>query len=139
MEERGRVLVIDDDGDFRASVKELLAAEGYAVAEASSASEGLEGIRSLRPDVVVLDVMMENPFAGYGVTQALRFQPGFADLADIPILMVSSVEEGPEQRFLKAECEAGMVRPDAYLAKPLDPQRFLETVQRLAARRPLRV
>lgn len=139
MEDRKRVLVIDDDGDFRAAVTELLLAEGYDVAEAASGREGLEQLRAVSPDVVVLDVMLENAFEGYGVAQAIHYQPAFRELQDVPILMVSSIEENPEQRFLKAEYEAGMVRPDYYLTKPLDPQVFLDTVRKLAARRPQRV
>ena len=134
-----RVLVIDDDGDFRAAVVALLSAQGYAVAEAASGREGLEQLRSVDPDLIVLDVMMENAFEGYGVSQAIHYQPGFAEFQDVPILMVSSIQENPEERFLKAEYEAGMVRPDFYLTKPLDVPRFLATVEKALARRPQRV
>ena len=139
MDDKRRVLVIDDDGDFRAAVTALLAAEGYDVAEASSGREGLEQLRAVHPDLVVLDVMMENAFEGYGVTQAIHYQPGFAEFQEVPILMVSSIQENPEERFMKAEYEAGMVRPDYYLTKPLDVLVFLETVRKLAARTPQRV
>jgi CheY-like chemotaxis protein len=134
MNDKKRVLVIDDDGDFRAAVSALLQAEGYDVAEACSGREGLEQLPVVAPDVVVLDVMMEDAFAGYGVNQAIRFQPGFAHFQDTPIVMVSSVEETPDQRFLKAAGEAGMVTPDCYLTKPLDAPSFLQTVRRLAER-----
>lgn len=134
-----RVLVIDDDGDFRAAVVALLSAHGYTVAEAASGREGLEQLRAVDPDLVVLDVMMENAFEGYGVTQAIHYQPGFAEFQDVPIVMVSSIQENPEERFLKAEYEAGMVRPDFYLTKPLDVPRFLATVEKALARRPQRV
>jgi CheY-like chemotaxis protein len=134
MDARKRVLVIDDDGDFRASVGALLVAEGFEVEEAASGREGLERIRALHPDVVVLDVMMENAFEGYGVTQALHYQPAFDDVRDVPVLMVSSIQESPGERFLKAEGEAGMVQPDDYLTKPLDTTRFVQAVRRLAAR-----
>ena len=139
MNDKRRVLVIDDDGDFRAAVTTLLLAEGYDVAEASSGREGLEQLRAVDPDLVVLDVMMENAFEGYGVTQAIHYQPGFAAFQDTPIIMVSSIQEYPEQRFMKAEYEAGMVRPEYYLTKPLDVPVFLQTVRQLVSRKPQRV
>jgi CheY-like chemotaxis protein len=134
MNAKKRVLVIDDDGDFRAAVSAMLQAEGYEVAEASSGRDGLEQLPAVAPDVVVLDVMMEDAFAGYGVNQAIRFQPGFELFQDTPIVMVSSVQEAPDQRFLKAAGEAGMVTPDCYLTKPLDVTSFLQTVRHLAER-----
>ena len=134
MDAKKRVLVIDDDGDFRTTVHAVLTAAGYEVAEAASGREGLERASALLPDLVVLDLMMEDPFAGYGVTQALRFQPAYRALQDTPILMVSAEQEDPEERFVKAGAEAAMVRPDGYFTKPLDVPSFLGAVERLAGR-----
>ncbi len=133
MDTRKRVLVIDDDDDFRAVVRTLLLSAGYEVLEAASGREGLEQLADVRPDVVVLDVMMESPYEGYGVNQAIKFQPGYEELRGVPIIMVSSVQQGPEELFLKAEAEAGMVRPDRYLTKPLDVPRFLAAIAQVAS------
>ena len=131
MDGKTRVLVIDDDGDFRASVAMLLETAGYDVAEAASGREGLQQLETVEPDLVVLDVMMENASEGYGVTQAIKFQPRFERFQNLPVVMVSSIEESPDERFSWAS-EVAMIRPDRYLTKPLDVPRFLDTVRRLA-------
>ena len=131
MDAKKRVLVIDDDGDFRASVTAVLETEGYQVASAASGRDGLRQLPEVHPDLIVLDIMMENASEGYGVNQAIKFQPQFREFQGVPILMVSSIEETPDERFGRAS-EVDMVRPDRYLTKPLDIPVFLETVKRLA-------
>jgi CheY-like chemotaxis protein len=125
-----RVLLIDDDEDFRASTRSLLEGEGYSVSEATSGRDGLKQALADRPDVIVLDIMMETLEEGYGVTQAIKFQEEFRDCRDIPILMVSSIRESPDERFPRAG-EVDMVRPDRYLTKPIDIPRFLELIERV--------
>lgn len=130
-----RVLVIDDDEDFRNSVTAVLETEGYSVATASSGRDGLRQLQEVRPDLVILDIMMENASEGYGVNQAIKFQPQFREFQGVPILMVSSIQETPDEVFSRAT-EVDMVRPDRYLTKPLDIPRFLATVRRLAPAAP---
>jgi two-component system alkaline phosphatase synthesis response regulator PhoP len=125
-----RVLVIDDDDDFRSVVSTLLNAEGYQVDEATSGREGLARLEAVHPDLVIVDVMMESAAEGYGVSQALRFQPRYQELQDVPILMISSIQESPDEIYARAS-EVGMIRPDRYLTKPLDVPRFLQTVRQL--------
>lgn len=125
-----KVLLIDDDEDFRASTRSLLEGEGYSVSEATSGRDGLKRALTDRPDVIVLDIMMETLEEGYGVTQAIKFQEEFRDCRDIPIVMVSSIRESPDERFPMAG-EVDMVRPDRYLTKPIDIPRFLDLIQRV--------
>jgi CheY-like chemotaxis protein len=129
-----KVMVIDDDADYTASVRALLESEGYEVSVASSGRAGLELLRADAPDVIVLDVMMESQVEGYVVNQAVKYQPEFQEYSRIPIVMVSSIEESPDERFSRSE-EVGMIRPDAYLTKPLDIPAFLAAIERAAKRR----
>lgn len=124
------VLLIDDDIDYRESVRSLLEAEGYDVIEAGSGKEGLMRLVEHRPDAIVLDVMMESTEEGYGVAEAIKFEERFAEFRSVPVLMVSSIQETPEERFPMAP-EVGMIAPDKYLRKPLDIDLFLETLRRL--------
>ena len=74
--------------------------------------------------------MMESPVEGYSVVQALKFREEYEDLAEIPVVMVSSVQQDPASLFPMAG-ELSMVTPDAYFTKPLDIPRFLQFVQRV--------
>ncbi len=124
-----KVLLIDDDPDFRAAVKSLLESHGYVVLEASTGHEGLRMVVEHKPDAILLDIMMETTVEGYGVTHSLRYRDEFAEFRNIPILMVSSIEESPDERFpMSAEVE--MIRPDQYLTKPLDIPEFLRVLER---------
>jgi CheY-like chemotaxis protein len=125
------VLMIDDDADFRESVRAVLEGEGYDVIEAESGKEGLRKLAEHKPGLIILDVMMECCMEGYGVNQAIKYQDTYAPFRDIPILMVSSIEQSPDERFPMAG-ELDMVRPDLYMTKPLDIPRFLDIVRRYA-------
>ena len=131
-----KILIIDDDQDFRVSVRSLLESKGYVVLEADSGRDGLRKVTELRPDIIILDVMMECDSEGYGVNQAIKFQDAYAEFRDIPILMTSSIDLSPDERFPMAG-ELDMIRPDFYLTKPLDIPKFLEVVQKAAALCPL--
>ena len=124
-----KVLLIDDDQDFRTSVRSLLEGHGYEVLEADSGHEGLRMIVEHKPDAVLVDIMMETSTEGYGVTHALKYLDEYAEFRRIPVFMVSSIEESPDERFPMSP-EAEMIRPDTYLTKPLDIPRFLEILER---------
>jgi len=124
-----KVLLIDDDSDFRTAVKSLLESHGYTVFEAPSGHEGLQMVLDEKPDAILVDIMMETTVEGYGVTHALKYRDEYAGFRHIPVFMVSSIEESPDERFpMSAEVE--MIRPDRYLTKPLDIPEFLRLLER---------
>ena len=133
MGERIRILIVDDDEDYRASTRALLEGAGYEVAEASNGREGLDAVRGHRPDLIVCDVMMDSLSEGYSVTQALRQLPEFRDQESIPILMVSSVEMDPASLFGWIG-DTTPITPDAYMTKPLDIPEFLDRIRELLGR-----
>ncbi|HYW48024.1 MAG TPA: response regulator [Bryobacteraceae bacterium] len=124
-----KILLIDDDEDFRTSVRSLLESHGYEVFEAASGREGLRTVLEHRPDAILVDIMMETSSEGYGVTFALKYQDEFAACRNIPVFMVSSIEESPDERFPMSG-EAEMIRPDRYLTKPLEINRLLELLEK---------
>jgi len=135
MSDNLKILIIDDDQDYRASARSLLESHGYVVVEADSGREGLRKVVQQKPDIIVLDIMMECDTEGYGVNQAIKYQDAYADYRNIPIVMVSSIDLTPDERFPMAG-ELDMIRPDFYLTKPLDIPKFLEVMQRAAAHCP---
>lgn len=124
-----RVLMIDDDADFRESVRTVLESNGYEVFEAATGKEGLQKLVEHKPGLIILDIMMECCTEGYGVNQAIKYQDAFEGYRNIPIVMVSSIEQSPDERFPMAG-ELDMIRPDLYMTKPLDIPKFLEVVRK---------
>jgi len=127
------VLVIDDDRDFTTAVTAVLEREGYEVVVADSGREGLRQLRACDPDLILLDVMMETTTEGYGVNEAIKYADEYRAYQSTPILMVSSIQESPDDLFPRAP-ETDMIRPDRYLTKPLDIPVFLEVVRKALGR-----
>jgi CheY-like chemotaxis protein len=126
---RAKVLMIDDDRDYRTSVRCILEGRGYEVIEADCGKDGLRKVVEHKPAVILLDVMMECDCEGYGVTQAIKNQDAFADCRNIPIIMMSSIQESPDELFPMA-AESELIRPDRYISKPLDAPVLLEAIEK---------
>ena len=126
-----KVLIIDDDDDYRTSIRTLLESHNYNVNEASSGKEGLEKLKQEKPDLIVLDIMMETIDQGYSLNQIIKFQKQYQDYKNVPILMVSSIDEDPFTRFAHAGGQVEMIIPDQYMTKPVDIPKFLELVNKL--------
>jgi DNA-binding response OmpR family regulator len=85
-ETRPLILYVDDDPDYRDAVRAILEANGYAMLEADSAEEGLAVFLERRPDLVLVDLMMEEIDAGTALVRDIRAAGG-----SVPIYMMSSV------------------------------------------------
>jgi CheY-like chemotaxis protein len=81
-----RILMVDDDRDLVASVKAFLEARGYEVDTAHSGVEGRERLAARRPDLILLDIMMDYDTDGFNVAFKLREDP---ETAEIPIIIMS--------------------------------------------------
>lgn len=82
------VLYVDDDPDYLEVMRVILESGGYEMAGAASAEEGLEAYRKQRPDLVLVDLMMEEVDSGTAFVKELRLLGNQA-----PIYMLSSVGE----------------------------------------------
>jgi GAF domain-containing protein/CheY-like chemotaxis protein len=121
------VLVIDDDLTARELIAEHLKAEGFSAMTAAGGLEGLKLAKELRPIAITLDVMMPD-LDGWSVLAALRQD---AELAEIPVIMVSILDE---QRRAASLGAAG------YLTKPIERERLRRLVGRFRVpARPTRV
>jgi DNA-binding response OmpR family regulator len=109
-----RVLVVDDDDDMRELMVMLLSGE-YDVAAARDGVEGLELARKLRPDLVVLDLLMPR-MHGFEVCHRLRED---AELKSVKVLISSSKSYQHDQTTAVEEAGA-----DGYIVKPFDIEEF---------------
>ena len=86
------ILCVDDDPDIRESLRVILEANGYVMEEAASAEEGLKVYRKTRPDLLILDLMMEEIDAGTNLVTELKAEGNTA-----PIYLLSSTGDALSQ------------------------------------------
>jgi DNA-binding response OmpR family regulator len=109
-----KVVVVDDDDDMRALMRMLLK-DRYEVSTAVDGAEGLELVRSVRPDLLVLDLLMPR-MHGFEVCQRLRADP---ELKSVKILISSSKSYRHDVRTAVEETGA-----DDYIVKPFELDEF---------------
>jgi len=101
-----KILIVDDDPDYVMSVRIFLEAHAHRVFSASSGSEGLERVKEVGPDLIVLDVMMETRTEGFHVSLRLHDRSPDAEYAayrNVPILVLSSIHQTTALRFAPDE------------------------------------
>lgn len=128
---KAKILLIDDDEDFRISITKLLESNQYEVHEADSGKSGLAKMKSVKPDLIILDIMMETMDEGYSVNHIIKFQQEYSESSKIPIIMVSSIQQDPLTRFPHADGQVEMIIPEQYMTKPVDIPKFLNLVDKL--------
>ena len=128
-----KILIIDDDADMVLAVRLTLEGTGHEVIEASSGTEGLEKIRSEKPDLIVLDVMMDTTTEGFQLALKLRSpdpRSEYAAFKDIPVLMLTAIHTTAPVRVAP---DADYLPVDAFVDKPIDPDDLLKKVEELLA------
>jgi CheY-like chemotaxis protein len=125
MAERHKILLVDDDPLFVTAVRLVLESEGYEVNSASNAEEGLALMRAEKPDLVVLDIIMDSVLDGVYVSQTMSDDD---DLRDVPVVMVSSIASTEYAAQFPQDTHINAVD---FLFKPVQPSDLLETVQRV--------
>jgi DNA-binding response OmpR family regulator len=112
------ILVIEDDPDQRKLIERILTSAGYRVFTASDGVTGSETAASIRPALIILDVMLPR-MNGYQACRALRQNP---ETAATPILMLT-IKQEPTDEFWATEVGA-----TAFLSKPVSPAELLSAV-----------
>jgi two-component system, cell cycle response regulator DivK len=118
-----RILVIEDTGNNRMILNDLLTNAGFEVIEANDGEKGVAMASERRPDLILMDIQLPK-VDGYEATRRIRSNP---DLQHIPIIAVTSYAlSGDEAKARGAGC-------DAYVAKPFSPRVILAKVRELLA------
>ena len=126
-----KILMIDDDPDIILAVRIPLESCGHEFFSARNGREGLAMVPTVKPDLIILDVMMESFTEGFHVSLALRNpdpDSEFAPYQDVPILVLTSIHSvtplrfGPDQDYLPV---------DAFLEKSAPPAELLGKVNEL--------
>ncbi|MBN1226799.1 MAG: response regulator [Deltaproteobacteria bacterium] len=130
MVEKGKkILIIDDDPDFVKTTGIILKSAGYEIIEAYSGKEGLEKSESEKPDLYIIDLMMETYSEGSKVVEALIKN---SETSDKPRIMITSVDlKGPWASYPQDE----WLSCDYILQKPVAPNDLLEYVERVLSKK----
>ena len=126
MDEKKRILVVDDEPDFASIVQTNLAKEGFQVDVAFDGVEAMEKVKSASYDAIVLDVMMPEK-DGYEVCAELKKDSKYSN---IPIVMLTAVADHVgSTRYSHAD---GMgMEADDYLPKPASAEEITKSIKRL--------
>ena len=119
-----RILVVDDEPEIIELVEFNLKQAGYAVTTAADGAEALKKIRTQKPDLIILDVMLPE-MDGFEICKALRLD---AATAKVPIIMLTA-KAAEIDRVLGLELGA-----DDYLTKPFSPRELMLRVKKILAR-----
>ena len=120
-----KVLVVEDQAEIRHLIRVTLSCGPYEVHEASDGVSGLELIRSLKPALVLLDVMMPGGLTGFQVCELVKQDPA---LKDVRVMMLTALGEVSDIDLAR---DAGA---DAYWVKPFSPAELLDQIDILLPR-----
>ena len=126
-----KILVVDDDPDLVYGIRLCLESYGHQVTTANNGIEGLEKIKSERPDLIILDVMMETSTEGFQLAMKVRSPDPtskYKDFQNIPILMLTSIHDTTPVRFGPQE---DYLPVDMFVEKPISPDDLNEKVDTL--------
>ena len=124
------VLAVDDENHAREFVSAVLEENGYTPMLASNGEEALDVIRQNRPDLVIMDILMPKQ-SGIRLYRQLKTS---ADLKDIPVIVYSGI---PRRTLLRAQAALtessgeSVPEPEAYIEKPVTPDRLANTIKKV--------
>lgn len=119
-----KILVIDDDADLVESVQNLLEAKGYDVESASDGQEGMQKAKAIKPNLILLDVMMNTKDEGFNVARKLQEMP---EVKGTPVIMVTGVRKEMNLPF-GFEPDETWLPVKQFLEKPVKPEVLLKAV-----------
>jgi two-component system cell cycle response regulator DivK len=114
-----RILVVEDQDDLRAILRDFLTGAGYDIVVAADGGEGVAQARSLRPDLILMDIQLP-VVDGYEATRQIKADP---NLKMTPVIAVSSFAmKGDEEKARASGC-------DSYVTKPYSPVKLLGLIR----------
>lgn len=133
---RAKILVIDDDPDFRKVVSMMLETKSYNVVTANNPKEAKKIMLAEKPDLILLDIMMDSIFDGYSLCNEIKTSEELRELNDTPIIFISAVKEKAGSRVTFDTSEHGLVGPDDYIDKPVHPEDLYMRIEKLLKKIP---
>ena len=130
MSKKRKIMIVDDELDMRVFISTLLETSGYKPFVASHGVEGIQKVRELKPDLIILDVMMPKQ----GGIQMYRELKTDSELKLIPVIILSGIAKKTffhSQNVLDSYKGESVPEPEAYIEKPPDSDELLQHVEDL--------
>jgi two-component system response regulator VicR len=124
-EEKKKVVCIEDEPEMIDLVKLILGRKGFDLVGAMGGREGLEAVRRIKPDLVLLDLMMPD-MDGWEVYQQMKAD---AELSRIPVIVVTAKAQSIDKVL-----GLHIAKVDDYVTKPFGPQELLQSVERVLSK-----
>ena len=124
-EEKKKVVCIEDESEMIDLVKLILGRKGFDLTGAMGGREGLEAVRRIKPDLVLLDLMMPD-MDGWEVYQQMKAEE---ELKDIPVIVVTAKAQSIDKVL-----GLHIAKVDDYVTKPFGPQELLKSVERVLSK-----
>lgn len=123
-----QVLIIDDDPDYSAALKAVIEKKGYQADSAPNSELGLKKIETRKPDLIILDVMMETKDEGFRFSRKLKKSESYKD---IPILMLTSIKEATGFDFKSEVGDDKWLPVDDYCDKLIKMEDLMVKIEKL--------
>ncbi len=120
MADKKKILVIDDDVDITDSIKAVLSASGFDAYTASNGKDGIAAVDTVKPDLVLCDMMMEQVDAGSRVAHEIRKKD-----KKLPIYLLSSIGAATAQNI-----ELDKLGFNGMFQKPVSPDQMVKTIKK---------
>jgi CheY-like chemotaxis protein len=119
-----RILIIDDDSDFKEAITTLLEVKGYSVITADNGKEGIKIARQEKPGLILLDVVMSYRTEGLDIARELS---GDTEAGSIPVILTTGIRREMNLSF-SLEPDENTLPVKAVLEKPIKPETLLKEI-----------
>jgi len=130
MNQEAKILIVDDDPAFVEATTAILKNGSYKVEAAYDKEEAMEKIKKEKPDLILLDVMMQRLDDGFTICYKLKHDP---ELKQIPVLMITGITKKTGFKF-SPQTDGEYLEADDYVEKPIKASDLLERVKKLLNR-----
>lgn len=127
MPESKKILIVDDDPDYVETTRTILERKSYLVEAVHNREDALAKIPQMKPDLIILDIMMQRLNDGFKICYDLKHDEA---LKDIPVLAISSVNQLTGLTF-SPETDGEYFQADAFAEKPVQARELLRLVHEL--------
>ena len=124
MNQPAKILIVDDDPDFVDATRIILEKKEFDVDVAYNRNEAMDKIKNIKPDLILLDIMMDRLDDGFTICYKLKHDP---DLRNIPVFTISSITEKTGFKF-NPKTDGEFFEADDYAVKPIEADDLLQRI-----------